>query len=428
MSSVADPSPAPSLSSSPWAGNAFRDVLKKRLREIPESPGVYRWLDAKGAILYVGKAKNLRRRMSTYLGAAAAKEGFRKRGLFQKMADLTVTVTNTELEALVLETHLIRTLKPRYNISLTKDTHYAFVKVTTADDFPSVHVVHQRVGDGALYFGPYSNPSSQRRMVEILRDLYRFRTCSMSLSVNRQPSLFPQGAKHRVPLDLVVRKRDRRLPCLDYHLRTCDGPCTATVDPASYRAQCTDPVVSFLRGDREVVLKGMIARLKEAPLRRKFERAEDLSFLLGYVGRSRRHALFALPGGKDADAVGFKTFRSTLHVVILQVRGGNLVNELSVRVRSPTDGADALSQFLARYYEDVSDVPDVVLLPCAIADAQPLWEWLGARKGKAVEVFSPAGGVERDLVDLAVRNARQKFDLLKTKRKAERLSSDIVKI
>jgi excinuclease ABC subunit C len=244
--------------------NVHRASLKERLKDIPQGPGVYRWLDAKGNMLYVGKAKNLRRRMRHYTGAGAAKEGFRKRGLFEKMADLSITVTNTEMEALILETHLIRSLRPLFNIRLTKDSHYAFVKITMLDDFPSVQVVQRREQDGALYFGPYSDPYSQRRMVEILRKLYSFRTCRMSLSVSRQQDLFAEKDKPvSFPLDIVAAKKDRRLPCLDFHLEKCCAPCNGMILPDSYRELRIEGALSFLHGNAQQVLKRLITRLRK---------------------------------------------------------------------------------------------------------------------------------------------------------------------
>jgi excinuclease ABC subunit C len=423
VTSAAQATEAPS-SASPRLENIHRDALKRRVREIPEGPGVYRWLDSKGGILYVGKAKNLRRRMRTYLGGNTLKEGFRKRGLFEKMADLSITVTNTELEALVLETHLIRTLKPRYNIHLTKDTHYAFVKLTVSDDFPSVQVVHVKEPDGSLYFGPYSNPYAQRRMVGILRTLFAFRDCRMSLSVSRQESLFPQasGLPVKLPLDIVTKKRDRRLPCLDFHLEKCAGPCTGMITPSVYRQRRTDPVLGFLRGERADVLRLLIERLKAEEIGRKFDRAEELHFVLRYIGQMKERTLFALNGAKDADAFGIALHRRKLHVAILQVRGGNLVNELSVCLERVSDAEAAFGQFLTRYYDDVRDIPEHVYLPRLPEDKDILEAWCSSLKGSSVSVQIPHAGAAQDLLCLAVRNAEQKTKLQIAKRRAKAAS------
>jgi excinuclease ABC subunit C len=399
-------------------GNIHRASLKLRLRDIPTGPGVYRWLDSNGGVLYVGKAKNLRRRMRSYVGAGREREGFRKRGLFQKMADLSITVTNTELEALVLETHLIRTLKPRYNIQLTKDTHYAFVKVTQLDDFASVQVVHRKESDGAAYFGPYSNPYSQRRMVEILRGLYHFRTCRMSLFVTRQQNLFGAPAQAKIPLDITANKKDRRLPCLDYHLEKCSGPCTGMVLPENYRSARIAGVTDFLGGKRHEVLGRLIDRLKqEREPSKKFDRAEELSFVLRYVQKMKSQCLFPVPGSIETDAIGYCVYRRRMHVVVLQVRGGNLINELAVCVGGAGDAETCLSQFLARYYEDVRDIPDRILVPSALEDHDLLEAWLSSRKGTAVRLVVPRDGSQADLLALAQRNATQKNDLQITKRK-----------
>jgi excinuclease ABC subunit C len=417
--SIASPQ-ALNVSPSPLHGNIHRDSLKRRMRDIPTGPGVYRWLDTKGSVLYVGKAKNLRRRMRSYLGAGAAREGFRKRGLFQKMADLSITVTNTELEALILETHLIRTLKPRYNIQLTRDTHYAFVKITQRDDFPSIQVVHAKDADGALYFGPYSNPYSQRRMVEILRGLFFFRTCRMSLSVNAQPDLFSAPKTASIPLEIVAKKKDRRLPCLDFHLEKCSGPCTGIVTPAQYRSKRIDGVSAFLQGDRSDVLSRLIERMKKSDTEKKFERAEEMRFVLGYLQKMRRQSLFWSKGGIETDAVGYRMYRRKMHLVILQVRGGNIINELYVCVGGVTDAKASLGQFLARYYDDVRDIPDEILLPCDVTDADILEVWLSSRKERPVRLLSSHQETHAELVALAVRNAEQKTSLQIAKRSLDK--------
>lgn len=401
--------------------NIHRGTLKKRMADIPTGPGVYRWLDQNGSVLYVGKAKNLRRRMRTYLGAGALKEGFRKRGLFEKMADLTITVTNTEMEALVLETHLIRSLKPRYNIQLTKDTHYAFVKITVQDDFPSVQVVHVKDRDAALYFGPYSNPYSQRRMVEILRTLFHFRTCRMSLNVNRQPSLFADGRPAKLPLEIVAKKADRRLPCLDFHIEKCCGPCNGMIAPEQYRDARIASVLSFLQGERTEVLGKLIERLKqEDGQERKFERAEDVSFALRYVQKMKKQALLGLGVHAEMDAVGYRLYRRKLHVVVLQARGGNIINELYVCASGAGDAQAAFGQFLARYYDDVRDIPERILLSALPEDTDILETWLSTKKGAAVCIREPETDIERRIVDLARRNAEQKTLLQNAKRQIEK--------
>jgi excinuclease ABC subunit C len=418
---------ADSTSPSFLPANIHRAALKARLKDIPQEPGVYRWLDTKGNVLYVGKAKNLRRRMRHYVGASAAKEGMRKRGLFEKMADLSITVTNTEMEALILEAHLIRSLRPRFNISLAKDSHYAFVKITQQDDFPSVQVTHRKELDGALYFGPFSNPYAQRRMVEILRSLFHFRSCTMSLSVNAQRELFTQTSSNSFPLDIVAKKKDRRLPCLDYHIEKCSGPCTGMIDPAQYRAHRIEGVMSFLRGESKPVLTKLIQRMKEAEDEHKFERAEELSFVLRYLNRKKQRCLFPDAHDVDIDAIGTHLHRRTMHTVILQIRGGNIVNELHLAIEKVTNSRDALSQFLVGYYDDVRDVPDKLLLSALPEDADLLEHWCSARKGGRVRLDAPREGIFQEVVSLAERNAWQKTQLQKAKRKAKDLITEVDK-
>lgn len=393
------------------APDASAPTLRQRLRSVPQSPGIYRWKDARGRVLYIGKAVNLRRRMQSYLRDSAKLENFRKRGLTEKMADFDVTVTDTEVEALILEMHLIRTHKPRYNVALTKDAHYVYVRVGLGETFPSVTVTPLKEDDGARYFGPYTNPWSQRQMLLVLRSLFPFRTCSMLLSVDPQPSLF-QDRSLRLPLQIIAKKKDRRLPCLDYHIKKCAGPCAGEIDPDAYRRECVEGVIAFYEGRYGAVIDLLIGRMQAATAERKFERAQDISRTLKFIDQLTTQKRFHDPSGIHADVIGSAVQDDELQIVRLTVRGGRIVDEESVGTASTPDGRDdAITQYVVQRYLEPSDAPPTLVLPPAYEESALLKRWFSDCLGKKVRVVRPARGTGRRLMELAERNALQKLTL-----------------
>lgn len=398
------PGVQPSLRPSP---NPRMERLRERVRGMPQEPGVYRWIDARGEIIYVGKAKNLKQRLRSYVAPTPRVEHYRKRALLENMADLEVTFCSTEMEALILEMHLIRTLKPRYNVSLTREKHYVYVRIGENETFPSITLVHRNERDGALYLGPYTNPWTQRRTLELLRSVYRFRTCGMGIDLP-QRELF-EDKPLSIPLELVITKPDRRTPCLDYHIRQCEGPCTGDITPDAYRRTCVDEVVAFYRGDTSPVVGRLTDRMKEAVGERKFERAAEMRDMLGYLEQMILQKKLFDPNARSVDAFGFA--RDLSGGAVLQVRGGNLSNEERLMLDgSVQDLPAALGQVLTQFYADPDDIPDVVALPAAPDDLPLIRDWLTREAGRPVTLAIPKRGELRRLTELAGTNAQRKAD------------------
>jgi excinuclease ABC subunit C len=392
-------------------------TLRQRLKSVPKSPGIYRWKDARGRVLYIGKAVNLRRRMQSYLRDSAKLENFRKRGLTEKMADFDVTVTDTEVEALILEMHLIRASKPKYNVALTRDEHYVHVRVGLNETFPSVTVTSLKEDDGALYFGPFTNPWSQRQMLLTLRDLFPFRTCAMQLAIDPQPSLFTDQTL-RLPLQIIAKKRDRRVPCLDFHIKKCSGPCTGEIDAETYRHECIDGVIAFYEGRYGAVIDLLITRMKAAAAERKFERAMDISHTLKFIEQLTTQRRFHDPSGLHADVIATARQDDELQIVRLSVRGGRIIDEESLGTPGAPDGDnDALTQYIVQRYADAK-APPALVMPQEYTETALLKRWFKRCLGKQVRILRPAKGSGKRLLDLAARNAQQKLAL-----KAEALHS-----
>ena len=230
-------------------------LLRKRIAKAPTDPGVYRWLDEDGDVLYVGKAKNLRNRLKSYVEKTMAKTmGPWKIALMERARDFSCTITNTELEALILETNLIKENKPKYNVLMKDDKNYVYVRVAIQESFPSVEIVRRMTDDGARHFGPYTSALSVRETLAMLRKIFPYRTCKMDIAVSGQRSAVSTRSpspESRIPI--LVTHRDRPTPCLDHHIHQCSAPCIGTVTPEEYRAQSIDGVINFLKGDYRAV-------------------------------------------------------------------------------------------------------------------------------------------------------------------------------
>ncbi len=394
--------------------NSYFAQLKKKVATSPTDPGVYKWLDCDGRILYVGKAKNLKKRLKSYVTGLHRDIDWNKRGLWEKMAALEVTVTSSELEAIILEMHLIRRHKPRYNVALKRDRSYIFVRVGVHEGFPSVRVVSVREKDDALYFGPFSSVGRQEAVLHALRLIYPFRTCSMRIQVNQQTSLLSRlslpasrssDISPSIQLDVTVSHKDRSAPCIDYHIEKCGGPCIGMIDPKLYKEQAIDGIIKFYNGDATEVLDKLKVLMIDASARQKFERAADIRDAISFIERiTTRDILLPQMSREFADIIGLRVGENCCSAIVLQQRGGNVVNELSFVLDGTQETSAALAQFLVQYYEE-NDVPETIILPCIPDDASIIQKWLRARREKSVRFQYPRRGKRVALLKTADKNA-----------------------
>ncbi len=384
--------------------------LRRRIAQAPTSPGVYRWLGADGEILYVGKAKDLRQRLRSYV-APGAKMGPWKESLMRIVQDFDVTVVRTELEALVLETNLIKEHRPKYNVLMKDDKSYVYVRISR-DEYPRIDVVRRIEEDGALYFGPKPAAWQVHEVLSILRRLHPFRTCKMGIATS--------GETDTLPLDVVCAHRDRPVPCLDYHMQQCRAPCIGAITPADYRAECIEPVIRFWKGELGPVTQLLKAKMQEAAAQKQFETAAQLRDQLQRITALAETQVVSDATGEDMDAVGIVMQSSRCQVVLLQKRGGKVTGEYAtLLLGQPESVAEALEQFLAQYYADGVEVPPLILISEEIATAATLEAWLTERAGRSVEVRVPARGSKSQLLDVAMANARQKVLQQEAKWEAE---------
>jgi len=378
-------------------------ILKKRIAKAPTGPGVYRWLDKEGNVLYVGKAKNLRNRLKSYVLKGAWKSlGLWKQSLLMQIADVDLTVTNSEIEALVLETNLIKQFRPKYNIVMKDDKNYVYIKVHMEEEFPRIEVVRQVEQDGAKYFGPRPSADSAHHTLSFLRTVYPFRTCKMEIDVAPE-------ATGSIPLDVVCKYKDRPTPCLDHHIGQCSAPCIGLKTPEQYREESIDGVIEFLKGNEKPMIDMLKKKMEQAAAEKKFELAASMRDHLRSLLLRQDKQIVSDPNLEDADIIGVALLSGRSNVVVMRQRGGKVIDELSFSLAGSADSLqEVLDQFLPQFYSESRDIPGVILVGDSFEGLDTMEEWLAAQRGRKVKLQVPERGKKSHLLQLAEKNAHEK--------------------
>src|SRR4051812_43907276 len=356
----------------------FPDALLERISHLPESPGVYLWKDAAGAVLYVGKAKRLRSRVRSYVAQDHA-ESLKTRALMQQVRSVETIILPTEEAALVLEANLIKEHHPRYNIALRDDKSYPYIKVTITEPFPRVYVTRHLVNDGARYFGPYTDVAAMRRALNVVKRIFTVRSCNYDM-----PRVMP----------------DR--PCLDYHIGRCKAPCILAQTQGEYAAMI-DEVILFLDGRTDEVIRRVTDRMALAADALDFERAAEFRDVLRKLERMEEPTLVVEVEGGDRDVVGYARDGDEGVIALLRIRDGKLLardQQFVENLEEEKDGA-VLSAYLVGPYRIGPERAREVLLPFPPDDDAVVSEALEKAK-----LHVPQRGPRRDIVELATQNAR----------------------
>ena len=364
-------------------------VDRERLTKLPTRPGVYLFRDARGLVLYVGKAKSLRPRVRSYFRREADLSA-KNRELVKLIDDVETIVVGSEGEALILEANLIKEHRPRFNILMRDDKKYPYIKVTVREPFPRVYVTRRVTADGSRYFGPYTSVGPMRQALEVIKRLHTVRSCRYDL---------PRDGPER--------------PCLDYHIGRCHAPCVGLQSEAEYRAMI-DEILRILDGETEQLRGKVEAGMHEASSALDFERAANLrDVLAGLDSLARQQRVHNARGG-SLDIVAVARDGELGAGVVLKVRGGLLLGRESQRFAGIRDEPDEalLGSLVSRHYlgggdAAVGDLPRQILLPSDFEDRQLLGEILSAAAGRAVHVHVPRRGDKIRLLELAAQNARQ---------------------
>ncbi|HUG46891.1 MAG TPA: excinuclease ABC subunit UvrC [Candidatus Limnocylindria bacterium] len=362
--------------------------LQATLAKLPRLPGVYLMKDARGAVLYVGRAQNLRNRVRQYWQKSrAAGQALRIEQAIDRVADVEYTVTDTVSEALLLEATLVKRHQPRFNVRLKDDKSYPYIKVTLADDFPRIERTRKLPNDGSRYFGPYASASSVDEAMNLIRRLFPFRTCT---------------------LDIREGQRALARPCLLYHIKRCQGPCIEAISKTDYRADI-EQVMLFLEGRQSVVARRLREEMAQASEALDYERAAAMRDKLRSIERTMEDQKMAAFTRTALDVLGYARSGGGAAVQLFAIREGVTVARDVFLLENVGDGTDeeALSAFMRQYYAAASSIPPRVLLPLPLPDAAELRALLEERRGRRVVLNVPQRGGGRALLELAGRNAAE---------------------
>jgi excinuclease ABC subunit C len=363
--------------------------LKVQIARLPEQPGVYLYFNAAGETIYVGKARALRDRVRSYLGAWGMSP--RTDALLDDIARLEVIVTDSVVEALALENNLIKQRNPKYNILLRDDKNYPYLQLTTAEAFPRV-LVARRVDprDGHYYAGPFLPAKLARRTMALTHRLFGIRSCN----------------------EVITGKRGR--PCLEYDIHRCIAPCVDAICGQDEYRRAVDDTRLFLEGRTDELVEDLTSRMREAAAEERFEQAAQLRDAVRTVQTiGERHQKMAAPDLSSRDVFGIKLGAAGAVVQVFQVRGGRVVDRVELVTEageSPLTGeADLVAAALPQFYAQATP-PAEIHVPLLPEDSEALETWLGERAGRKVRIAVPQRGEKRGLLELAVRNATLAYD------------------
>ncbi|MCZ6636542.1 MAG: excinuclease ABC subunit UvrC [bacterium] len=360
---------------------AVREYIAGIVAHLPREPGVYFMKDGNGQIIYIGKAKSLRPRVQSYFRAHAHDGRRQFRALVRSVRNLEYIVTDTELEALILEANLIKAHKPKYNISLKDDKKYPYIQITK-EVFPRIVVTRDVVRDGSRYLGPYTDVRAMRRMLETMHKLFRIRTCDYALPSNR------------------VRL------CLDYEIKRCDGPCEKLIAADAYQ-KIVDEAVLFLTGRHTQVMLTLKGRMAQASEALRFEEAALYRDRIQALDQATNRQKVVSHDLTDWDTIAIAREDDEACGVVMEVRDGRLIGRQNYFIGGVLDASEeeVVSAFVRLFYTTASFVPKEVCLPCEIEEVETILDWLRERSDGLVEIRVPQRGDKYRLLKMAANNA-----------------------
>ena len=368
--------------------------IAEQIRGLPNSPGVYLMKDAEGNILYVGKAANLRHRVSSYFGAGQ-KPTPKLQRMVSKVSDLDYFVTTSEQEALVLELNLIKRHHPRYNVRLKDDKTFPYLKIDTSEDWPKVHITRRLEEDKGRYFGPFASAKSVRQTLKLIKGIFPFRSCSKPIT----------GTDPR--------------PCLEYHIGHCLAPCIGAVSREEY-AEVIKQVILFLEGKQERVVQELESKMTKAAGALDFEMAAMFRDQIQAVERVIEGQRIATTVRGEQDVIAFAGDKDQAYVQVFFIRSGKLIGRESFLLQGTRyeEPSQIMTSFIKQFYASSPHIPPLLLLQHPVEEMAMLQSWLQGKQGGKVNIQVPRRGNKKQLVNIVAQNAQQGLEQLKIKQLA----------
>ena len=372
-------------------------IIEDELKKLPGKPGVYLMHGEKDEIIYVGKAISLKNRVRQYF-QPSRNRGAKIDQMVTHITRFEYIVTDSELEALVLECNLIKEHRPKYNTMLMDDKSYPFIKVTTGEAYPRIMMARQMKKDKSKYFGPYSSVTAVKDTIELIRKLYHLRSCNRIL-----------------PRDIGKERG-----CLYHHIKQCDAPCQGYISQEKYR-ESVDEVLKFLGGNYDKILKDLEEKMQEASDDLEFEKAIEYRELLHSVKQIAQKQKITDTGGEDRDIVALAREREDAVVQVFFIRNGRLIgrDHFYLRIAQGDENAEILSSFIKQFYAGTPYIPGELMLPVEPEEREILEAWLGEKRGHKVHFRIPKKGEKEKLVELAAKNAKMVLEKDKERIKRE---------
>ncbi|MDY5576551.1 MAG: excinuclease ABC subunit UvrC [Lachnospiraceae bacterium] len=370
--------------------------IEEELKKLPASPGVYLMHDKSDTIIYVGKAISLKNRVRQYF-QSSRKRTPKIEQMVSHISYFEYIVTDSELEALILECNLIKEHRPKYNTMLKDDKTYPYIKVTVGEEYPRILFSRDMKKDKSRYFGPYTSAGAVKDTIELLRKIYHIRTCNRSL-----PKEIGNGRA-----------------CLNYHIKQCDAPCMGYIPKEEYRSN-VEQALKFLNGNYDEVLKMLEKKMYEASSDMNYEAAAEYRDLLTSVKGVAQKQKITTDGGMDRDVIAYAADGNDAVVQVFFIREGKVMGREHFFVNIALDeGNDILTSFIKQYYSGTPFIPKEILVSDELRESDLIAEYLSERRGNKVSILNPKKGQKEKMVELAQKNAKMVLDVDRDKVKRE---------
>jgi len=362
-------------------------ILRQKLDRLPPSPGVYIFKNGEGKMIYVGKALSLRSRVRSYFQESRSLD-LKTEHLVSEIADLETIIVDNEVEALILESTLVKRNQPRYNVNLKDDKSFPYLKLTVNEPYPRIFIARRIKQDGALYFGPFLPASYARQSLRLINRYFKLRTCNL-------------------PIDGTLPR-----PCLDYQMKRCLGPCVEGLCSKEQYDRAVEDVKLLLSGRTDTLIRELEQRMSQASEDLRYEAAAMYRDWIAMVRSISERQKMILEGQDDTDLFGYCQEGKQLAMAVFAMRAGRIVGrrEFYWEDLLSFDPSDFFSAALKQYYLQDTFTPKEILIPADIEDAESLEAWLSERKGNRVHIRSPKRGLKAGLLDLVMRNANMSFE------------------
>jgi len=374
--------------------------LKETLKKIPHSPGIYKMLDSDGKVIYIGKAKELDKRVKQYF-QKNYEHSTRTKKLLENVSDIECTSVDTELEAMILEHSLIKQFMPKYNVIMKDDKSYVYIKITN-EDFPRVQIVRKVQKDDAYYIGPKTAAHKVKDTFIILKKIFPFRHCNLDIEIEKE--------NQKEPHEVKVSNRVIKYPCLDFYIKRCIAPCIGKCTIEEYRG-IIENVKRFLEGRPDNIVKDLKEKMMVAASKKDFERAGKIRDQIQKIENILEKQKISDPNQEDKDIINYVIIKERAYFNLFQVRNGKLLGQENFILNAKglddnSQDSEAIEAFIKQYYELATDIPVELLVPHNLENETDIRKLLNELKNKSVKITVPKIGDKNKLLEMSLNNAK----------------------